>query len=217
MKRIITIDGPASSGKTTVAKLLAERLNCVVLESGAFYRVVTYFLIKNGKTLKEVDFKEVFEELKRVLRVRLHLKGTDLYLEGKKLDLELRSKEVENLVSEVAAIKEVRDWITQLIRDLVKDYDCVIAEGRDMGSVVFPEARLKVFLTADEKIRAKRRAVQFFSEKSVEEVEKVIKKRDSIDSQRKVAPLVIPDGALVIDTSNMTPEEVVEKILSTLQ
>ncbi len=219
--KLITIDGPASSGKTTTARLLLKKLkekkkNFVLLESGSFYRFATYLLLKKDKLNSFLEnpseemsfFKEEFKNVK----IELRDEGTFIFWEGRLIREELRSKEVEDSVSLVSAVKELREFLNEKMRELVKGKS-VIAEGRDMGSVVFPEADLKVYLTADEKVRAERR---FREKKDVElkEVEENIKKRDELDSRRKVAPLTIPEGAAVIDTGRLSPEEVVQKILS---
>ena len=212
---IITIDGPASSGKTTVSRLLAKRLGFYVLESGKFYRLFTYLLLELRENWKEFlqdegALRSFLEDLQPHLKFELQEEGTRLFFRGRELERELRSPEVEEAVSFVARVGVVRDFVNSLIRGLVKGKK-VIAEGRDMGSVVFPEAELKVFLTADERVRAERRARD--EGRKIEEVAKNIKKRDEIDSTRRTAPLTIPEGALVIDTSSLSPEEVVEEIL----
>lgn len=217
---LITIDGPAASGKTTVAKLLAERLNYKLLESGALYRLVTYCVIEKKmfeKVLsKEVDVISFLKEVFNEVEVRLGSKGTQILWKGKKIDKELRFKEVEDKVSFIAAIPEVREFLTTYMRNLV-DKDRIIAEGRDMGSVVFKDADLKIFLTADEKIRVQRRYKDHVGSLSLEEAKKNVVLRDELDSKRKVAPLKIPNDAYVIDTSELTPEEVVDKILEKIK
>jgi len=217
---LITIDGPAASGKTTVAKLLAERLNYKLLESGALYRLVTYCVIEKKmfeKVLsKEVDVISFLKEVFNEVEVRLGSKGTQILWKRKKIDKELRFKEVEDKVSFIAAIPEVREFLTTYMRNLV-DKDRIIAEGRDMGSVVFKDADLKIFLTADEKIRVQRRYKDHVGSLSLEEAKKNVVLRDELDSKRKVAPLKIPNDAYVIDTSELTPEEVVDKILEKIK
>jgi cytidylate kinase len=219
--KLITIDGPASSGKTTTARLLLKKLkeqkkNFVLLESGNFYRFATYLLLKKDKLNSFLEnpseemsfFKEEFKNVK----IELRDQGTFIFWKGRLIKEELRNKEVEDSVSLVSAVKEMREFLNEKMKELVKGKS-VIAEGRDMGSVVFPEADLKVYLTADEKLRAERR---FREKKDVElkEVEENIKKRDELDSRRKVAPLTIPEGAVIIDTGRLSPEKVVQKILS---
>ncbi|QER41962.1 (d)CMP kinase [Thermodesulfobacterium sp. TA1] len=220
--KVITIDGPAASGKTTVARLLAKTLGYSLLESGAFYRLVTCLLLKHNFyedfISKKLDPKDTLEKIFSSVTVKLTPEATQIFYEGKEINHELREIQVEERVSVVAAIPEVREFITGFLRRLV-DHRLVVAEGRDMGSVVFKEAELKVFLTADEQVRAERR----YKEKVEKEVLHYgtvidnLKKRDQLDSTRKVAPLTIPEEALVLDTSNLSPEEVLQKILSHLE
>ena len=221
MSRVITIDGPASSGKTTLARLLAKKLGWSLLESGKFYRFVTYTLLEEKQIEKflnnELDIKEWLCKVFNNTQVKLNVNETEIFYKNKKLEEELRRKEVEDFVSKVSAIKEVREFLTDYMRELVKGKD-VIAEGRDMGSVVFPFAEFKFFLTADPEVRAKRRLRDvkevLKEDRGEEEVKKNILERDRLDSSRKVAPLKVPEGAIVIDTTNLTPEDVLKEVLS---
>ncbi len=215
---IVTIDGPASSGKTTVAKLLAKELGFLVLESGKFYRLFTYLLLKLEKDWQtiltdEERLKVFWRGLLPELEIKLKKEGTIIFFKGKVLEKELRSPEVEEAVSIVAKVPAVRNFVNDLLRELGKGKK-VVAEGRDMGSVVFPEATLKVFLTADEKVRAERRARD--EGRDLEKVVENIKKRDKIDSTRKTAPLKLPEGAIVIDTTHLSPEEVLKEVVKEL-
>jgi cytidylate kinase len=225
--KIITIDGPASSGKTTVAKMIAQKFKVPLLESGALYRFVTYLLIKSGKSIQTymenedllINFlKEAFQKVK----IELTSEGTFIYWNGKLIKEELRKEEVENMVSQVSANKKVREFLTEIMRKLGKE-DSLITEGRDMGSFVFPYADIKIFLTANEEIRAQRRLKEkmgkvIYKDKNLyEKVFNNIKFRDKLDSQREVAPLIIPEGAYIIDTSNLTPEEVLNEILKIIK
>ncbi|PMP67685.1 MAG: (d)CMP kinase [Thermodesulfobacterium geofontis] len=225
--KIITIDGPASSGKTTLAKMIAQKLNIPLLESGALYRLVTYLLIKSGKIVKaNIENKEILikflKEIFKEIKIELTPVGTNIYWNGKLIKEELKEKEVESTVSQVSAIKEVREFLTELMRGLAKDKS-LVSEGRDMGSFVFPYADIKIFLTADEKIRVQRRFKEKLERENYkgkdlyEDVLNNIKLRDELDSQREVAPLIIPEGAYVIDTSYLTPEEVSNEILKIIK
>ncbi|MFN3505262.1 MAG: (d)CMP kinase [Caldimicrobium sp.] len=214
---IITIDGPAGSGKTTLAKLIAQKLNLALLESGVFYRAITYFFMQNRiKTVNELTsdqkiinkFKDIFSKIK----IEISPTGTTLFYQGKPLKEELRTKEVEAKVSEFSAHPTVRELVTAFLRDLVKDKK-IITEGRDMGSVVFPFAKVKFFITADLYERAKRR-MKDYPDRDIEEIKHNLMMRDIIDSKREVAPLVIPEGAFIIDTTNLSIDEAVEKIIS---
>ncbi len=215
---IVTIDGPASSGKTTVAKLLAKELGFLVLESGKFYRLFTYLLLKSEKEWRalltdEERLKAFWKRILPELKIKVKKEGTAVYFRGELLEKELRLPEVEEAVSIVAKVKAVRNLVNSLLRELSKDKK-LVAEGRDMGSVVFPEATLKIFLTADEKVRAERRAKD--EGRPFEKVAENIKKRDKIDSTRKTAPLTIPEGAIVIDTTSLSPEEVLKVVIKEL-
>jgi len=213
---IITIDGPAGSGKTTTARILAKRLGFDLLESGAFYRFVTYFLLKYSSEVSVSDFLLLSEKEQRIilqnvfkhLEVKLNSERTILYLNGKPLKDELREPEVEEWVSRVSVLPVVREMVNEYLRNLVKGRK-VVAEGRDMGSVVFPKATLKFYLDADVEVRAKRRAKDLKGF-DVLETKKMILKRDELDSKREVAPLSIPEGAIVIDNSTLSIEEVVK-------
>ncbi|QJA06889.1 (d)CMP kinase [Thermosulfurimonas marina] len=218
---IITIDGPAGSGKTTVARMLARHLGWRLLESGSLYRALTWLALSEAPEL----LKERGPRLMKFLRERLpdlrfeaSEKGLSLFFREKPLREELRLPEVEARVSELAAVPEVRELVGEILRELARE-GRVVAEGRDMGTVVFPEAQAKFFLTASDEVRAERRLRDWRAQGlsvTREEVLASLKARDQKDSTRKTAPLTIPQGALVIDTSEKSPEEVLKEILSRL-
>lgn len=219
-KFIVTIDGPAGSGKTTVAREIAKKLEFDLLESGAFYRYITWSLINRGDNLEilkenEEPFRKTLLSILSELRVELSPEGTRLFREGRALRDELRSKEVERAVSVVSAHPLVREVVTEFLRS-VADERRIITEGRDMGTTVFPQANLKVFLTADLEVRAKRRAKDF-SDRTEEEIKKNLLERDELDRSREVSPLRKPEGALEIDTTCLSIEEVVERIISEIK
>jgi len=213
---IITIDGPAGSGKTSTARILAKRLNFDLLESGAFYRFITYFLLKENSNISVSDFlnlpseeqRKILQNIFEHLEVKLNSEGTTLVLNGKPLKDELRELSVEEWVSQVSALPVVREVVNEYLRRIVEGRK-VVAEGRDMGSVVFPNAALKFYLDASLEVRVKRRAKDL---KGVDEdqAKENITKRDELDSKREVAPLTIPEGAITIDNSNLSIEEVVQ-------
>jgi len=211
---IITIDGPAGAGKTTIARALAQKLDIPLLESGALYRYLTWRLINEQKELNDFssdqELRNYLKEKFKEIVVTLSKEGTFLSYNNKTLKEELRTKEVEELVSEVSANKIVREEITKFLRELVKEMK-VVTEGRDMGSVVFPHADLKIYLTAELEERAKRR-LKDVSDRDFEEIKRNLEKRDLKDSTRSEAPLVIPEGAVIIDTTHMSIEEVLSKI-----
>ncbi|MEZ0344101.1 MAG: (d)CMP kinase [Caldimicrobium sp.] len=211
---IITIDGPAGSGKTSVAKALARKLSLDLLESGSFYRYITWRLLKDKKDLKDFtnneELKKYLKENFSKIKINISSNGTYIIFNGKLLKEELRSKEVDELVSEVASNPIVRSEVNQFLKTLSQGRR-IITEGRDMGSVVFPEADLKIYLTADLEERARRRAKDV-KDRDFFEVKRNLIERDLKDSKREVAPLSIPEGAVVIDTTHLTLAEVVEKI-----
>lgn len=215
MKRIqIAIDGDASSGKTTVGKIVAKRLGYEFIDSGLFYRLATYLVIKEG-LLKE---KRKWIDAAKARQIS-YLEGR-IVLDGAFFDAELlRSREVEDSVSEVSESASIREFVTDLLRNIAEKRNVVMV-GRDIGTVVLKNALLKVFLTATIEERARRRYNEFKQkgkEMDFEEVKYNIEKRDMIDSSRRIAPLSIAEDAFVIDTTGMTVEEVVSKVITFLE
>jgi CMP/dCMP kinase len=213
---IIAIDGPAGSGKSTTAKAVARKLGFRHLDSGAFYRALTYAALTEG-----LD-PETWGELRSFQIERLGIEawpaddGFRLYQHGKDVTPELRSPEVNAHVSAMARIPAVRRWLLGQLRSAAKDTD-LVADGRDMGTVVFPEADLKVFLTADRTERARRRLAEHGrtnpTSEDLEEEASRLSARDKIDSEREVAPLVQAPDAIPIDTTGVWFEEQVEMIV----
>lgn len=218
---IITIDGPAGSGKTTVARMLARHLGWRLLESGSLYRALTWLVLSQSPELLEergACLREFLQERLPEFRFEASEEGLSIFFREKPLREELRLPEVEARVSELAALPEVRELVNGILREMAREGP-VVAEGRDMGTVVFPEAPAKFFLTASPEVRAERRLRDWRAQGlsvSREEVLESLKARDQKDSSRKTAPLSIPKGASVIDTSEMGPEEVLQEILSRL-
>ena len=212
---IIAIDGPAASGKSTTAIGVAKCLGITYLDTGAMYRMVTFGLIEND--IKFEDSLELDNYLKQIkLKLSETKSGVILNLDGRNVSKEIRSSKVTENVSEVSALKSVRDSMVILQRKLAKKNDCIL-EGRDIGTVVFPNADFKFFLIADEKSRAKRRQndLKIMGEKkSIENVIKDINKRDNKDSTRKHSPLTKSEDAIIIDTSNLGINKVVDKIVN---
>jgi cytidylate kinase len=211
---IITIDGPAGSGKTTVAKALAKKLNLDLLESGAFYRYLTLRLLQSDIMDSQFSSDEIFrkkiEEFLSEIEIKISPEGTVLIYQGRPINNELRSKEVEEKVSEISSHPVVREEVNKFMRRLIEGKR-VITEGRDMGSCVFPQADLKFFLTADLEERARRRAKDVI-DRGLEEVIKNLLERDKMDSEREIAPLKVPESAIVIDTTNLKFDQVVERL-----
>jgi cytidylate kinase len=216
---IVAIDGPAASGKSTAALGVAKALNITHLDTGSMYRAVTFGLISNQIRFEDIKAVEYFlESLK--LRFSKSKKRTDLILNDKNVTDLIRNNIISENVSEVSAIKIIREFMVKIQRELASDTDCIL-EGRDIGTVVFPNADFKFFVTADEKSRASRRLNDLVDsgDKNVSELNSVLedlKVRDHKDSTRIHSPLKKAEDALVIDTTHLTINEVVEKIVNTV-
>ena len=214
MKRIITIDGPVASGKSTLSRLVAGRLNFLYLDTGAMYRALALQAKRHGVNLMETP---TLWELCRNLDLRFRPDGekTRLYIGEEDISLAIRTPEIDMLSSEISAVKEVREAMTDLQRKIGQAGN-LVAEGRDMGTVVFPNAEHKFFLTAPIDVRAKRRHHERISRGetiSLNEVEKSLKQRDYQDETRPIAPLRPAKDARIIDTTALKPDQVLEKIL----
>ena len=212
---IIAIDGPAASGKSTTAIGVAKRLGITYLDTGAMYRAVTFGLIEND--IKFEDSSELDNYLKQIkLKLSETKSGVILNLDGRNVSKEIRSSKVTENVSEVSALKSVRDSMVILQRKLAKKNDCIL-EGRDIGTVVFPNADFKFFLIADQIVRAKRRQndlKKMGEQKSIDNVTTDIIKRDHKDSTRKHSPLIKSENAIIINTSNLGINKVIDKIVN---
>ena len=208
---VIAIDGPAASGKSTVASHLARLLSIPYVNTGSMYRAVTYAVLQNGTDYgSESAMKDLLDSLK--LEYTADKDGNfSLALNGVFLSDELVTPEVNANVSPIAAIPAVRERLKTLQRSLAEKQR-IVMEGRDIGSVVFPDAKWKFFVTASPEVRAKRRLDQSkenYSNATLEEIAKSIAERDRIDSMRPVAPLKQCDDAILVDSSNMNVEETV--------
>ena len=212
---IIAIDGPAASGKSITAIGVAKCLGITYLDTGAMYRAVTFGLIEND--IKFEDSSELDNYLKQIkLKLSETKSGVILNLDGRNISKEIRSSKVTENVSEVSALKSVRDSMVLIQRKMAKKNDCIL-EGRDIGTVVFPDADFKFFLIADEKVRAKRRQndlKKMGEQKSIDNVTRDIIKRDYKDSTRKHSPLIKSENAIIIDTSNLGINKVIDKIVN---
>ena len=220
MNIIIAIDGYSSTGKSTTAKAVAKALGYVYIDTGAMYRAVTYLALEKGyASTSGIEVKSLMKvlrksEIKFVYNPELGF--SEIYLNGKNIENEIRGIEIANWVSEVAKQSEVRTYLVDLQRKMGKDKG-IVMDGRDIGTTVFPEAELKIFMTASEQVRAERRYRELQAKgdnASFEEVLANIQHRDHIDTTRKESPLKKADDAIVIDNTNLTIEEQVQKILA---
>ena len=216
---IVAIDGPAASGKSTAAIGVAKALNITHLDTGSMYRAVTYGLISNQISFKDTkSIKDFLESLK--LRFSNSKKETSLILNDNNVTDLIRSNNISKNVSEVSALKIVRDFMVKIQRQMASDIDCIL-EGRDIGTVVFPNADYKFFMTANDRSRAERRLTDLVSvgDKKVNELNVVLDElrvRDYKDSTRNHSPLHKADDAIIIDTTYLTIDEVVKKIVNTV-
>ncbi|MGL5123962.1 MAG: (d)CMP kinase [Fusobacteriaceae bacterium] len=206
----IAIDGPAGSGKSTIAKILASQYKMTYLDTGAMYRMVTYYFLENKLNMKEE--KNIFDVLKNI---NMDIVGDKFIVNGKDVTIEIRTPMVTKFVSEVAAIKEVREKLVELQREISKGKKTIL-DGRDIGTVVFPKADLKIYLMASPEERAKRRVEDYknrgIQSGNFQEVLEAIIKRDYLDSTRSESPLKRAKDAIEIDSSKMNTKEVCEII-----
>ena len=218
MQNIITIDGPAGSGKSTVARLLAKKINYVYLDTGAMYRAVA--LAASKKKINIKDGEKLGELCKSIdLHFEIDEDPPRLLLDKKDISLAIRSPKMDMLSSIVSGVKEVRDSMVDLQRKIAKGVE-IVAEGRDMGTVVFPKAKNKFYLSASPNVRTDRRYKERLGRgesisKAVVDAE--LKKRDYQDVNRSIAPLRPAKEAKIIDSTTLTPKEVVEEIFCHLK
>jgi cytidylate kinase len=219
-KIIIAIDGHSSCGKSTVAKDVARHLNYLYLDSGAMYRAVTLYclrhnMINNGE-LDDSALTSNLDDIHITFRNDPATLNNDTYLNGENVENEIRQLEVSRYVSPVAAIGEVRHHLVALQREMGK-FKGIVMDGRDIGTVVFPEAELKIFMTASPDIRAKRRYDELIAkgeDVNYEDIKANIIDRDRIDENREISPLRKADDALVLDNSHLTREEQLTWVLN---
>ena len=211
MRQVIAIDGPSGAGKTTIANLVAKELGFDYLDTGALYRTVAFALKNNGIGLEDSD-----DKLKDVLdNSHIAFNNGKVFLNGKDVSEDIRSSEIDHYSSVFSARKLIRDFLLEVQRDSALDADLVV-EGRDTTTVVFPDAKKKIYLGASVKERAKRRYLQFREKRidmSIDEARRNIIERDIRDSSREIAPLKIASDALLVDSSNLSVEQVLKKIL----
>lgn len=210
---IIVLDGPAGAGKSTVAREVARRIGLPFLDTGAIYRAITWALLRRGTP--PADSPELREELARFC---VRFEGRRVFVGGHEVTAEIRTPEIDREVSPYSALPQVRDALLRIQRDQAGEG--LVAEGRDMGTVVFPNADLKIFLTASPEERALRRHRERVSrgeDSSLDDVLEQVNRRDAIDSSRDVAPLRRAEDAVLLDTTEMSEDEVVSRILELAQ
>ena len=205
--KVIAIDGPAGSGKSTVAQALAARLNLHYLDTGAMYRAVAFAVIH-----QQIDIHDIEKVIQAAKSLDLQLTQESCVVNGIEATEEIRGQEVTLLVSQVAAVPEVRAEMVKRQRTWAEKRNGGVMEGRDIGSVVFPDASLKIYLTASEEVRAQRRAAEI-EEGDVASIAADIERRDTVDTQRSASPLMEAEDAIVVDTSEMTLEQVVDHVI----
>jgi len=221
MKKItIAIDGFSSTGKSTVAKELAKALSYIYVDTGAMYRAVTWYAITNGfisdKKFDKEALAKVLDDIDLKFKFDKALGYAAIYLNGKNIEDKIRSMEVSKLVSPIAEISEIRSKLVAMQKEMGKDKG-VVMDGRDIGTVVFPDAELKLFMTASAEKRATRRYKELLDKGhkvTFEEVLENVEKRDYIDSHREDSPLVQADDAIYFDNSNLGLKNQFERILS---
>ena len=214
LKLVVAIDGPAGAGKSTVAKLVAQELHLVYIDTGAMYRAVAWKVLYQKKGVTTAAIEEVAKDID----VRLYYEGgrTRVFVDGKEVTDEIRTPEVSHIVSKVASLALVREKMVELQRKMAES-GSVLMDGRDIGTNVLPNASVKIYLTASIEERAKRRAKELLEKGHVvseADVEKEIAARDKADMEREISPLRQADDAVLLDTTGLSIKEVVSRILS---
>jgi len=211
---VLTIDGPSGSGKGTIAALLAETLGWHILDSGALYRLSGFSAVKNG-----INFNDIENIVNNTIQMNVRFESGKVWLDDEDVTLQIRTESAGNNASKVAAIPEIRSCLLQWQRDYVKPPG-LVADGRDMGTVVFPGADIKIFLDASAEVRAERRYKQLIEKglsANLADLVEEIRERDDRDRNRAVAPLCAADDAVVIDSSDMTIESVKKQLLEVVK
>ena len=214
----IAIDGPAGAGKSTIAKTVSKEMSYIYVDTGALYRSIALSLLNNKVDIKNIDdVKTLLEKTK--IEIKFVNGEQRVFLNGEDVSEKIRTTEVSMMASASSAIPEVRAFLLELQRSIARENN-VIMDGRDIGTVVLPNAQVKIFLTASAECRAKRRYNDYIlagnTDESYEKILADIKERDYNDSHRAIAPLKPAEDSVVIDTSNDTLEESVQRIISTV-
>lgn len=203
----IAIDGPAGSGKSSVSKLVAKNLGFTSIDTGALYRAVAYYFKSN-----EISEENIKNALKNIDLKAKNIDGKfNVFLNGENVTDKIRAEEISKMTSKISKCPEVRDFLLELQRSLAKSENCVM-DGRDIGTVVMPNAEIKIFLTAAPETRAMRRFDQLGRSVPFENILEDLKKRDYQDTHREIAPLKMASDAILIDNSDISLEQTVEKI-----
>ena len=215
---VIAIDGFSSTGKSSISKVVADTLGLIHIDTGAMYRAITLFGLRNFKNEKqEIDLSKLLQNLNEIsLEFRENSGKLEIYLNGENVSKEIRTTEVSDNVSFIAKHPEVRERLVVLQRNIAEKQG-VIMDGRDIGTVVLPNADYKFFLTASADERARRRFLELQSlgiETTIEEVKQNLIERDRIDSEREISPLKQAKDAILIDNTNLNKEETIDLILS---
>ncbi|HEV8283777.1 MAG TPA: (d)CMP kinase [Chitinophagaceae bacterium] len=219
-KIIVTIDGWSSTGKSTLAKQLAKALKYIYVDSGAMYRAITLYFLRNH--VDWTDKKQVKTALKQInieFQKSPNAETSEMYLNGENVEYVIRDLVVAEKVSEIAAIKEVREFAVAQQQKMGAKKG-IIMDGRDIGTVVFPHAELKIFMTADSSVRVERRFKEMFEKNpniTIEEVKSNLEMRDYIDSHRKVSPLKKAKDSICLDNTNLTQKEQFQKAMEWVQ
>ncbi len=213
---VVAIDGGAGSGKSTTAKGVARRLSFFYIDTGAMYRAFTLKYLRSSQSSdKKIDLQLIRQLLtKTSVDLRRENGEMKVYLDNEDVSLAIRTPEVSNFVSQVSAISEVREWMVARQREVAEDRN-VVCEGRDIGTVVFPDAQVKIFMVADVGVRAARRLKELGEKNMDADEQRVmenIKFRDKFDSEREHSPLRRAKDAIVVDTTDLTIEEEIEKV-----
>jgi len=209
---IIAIDGPAGSGKSTTSKLVAERLGISHLDTGSMYRAVTLYFIENKYSVDHIDVDSIINS------IDLKISDEAVFLNGNDVTTKLRTQEVSRLVSDISSLQKVRSKMVEIQRKISQNKSIVI-DGRDIGTVVFPEAEFKFFITASIESRAKRRFDELQvsdSNVNLDDISKQIEERDYFDSTRTNSPLKKASDAIIVDTTRLSIDEQVNIILETI-
>ena len=221
-KIIIAVDGFSSCGKSTFAKAIAARLGYIFIDTGAMYRAVTLFALEQGAIrsgiVHEDEVAALLDRIAITFRFNPERGASDIYVNGDRVEGKIRTIEVSNCVSRVSAIPEVRAKLVAMQQEMGRRKG-VVMDGRDIGTVVFPDAEMKLFMTADPKVRARRRYDGLRAkgdEVTLEEIERNVVERDKADMSRRVSPLRQAEDAIVLDNSRMTVDEQMEWFMARL-